>query len=192
MVGNLELSGAGISQVLSGEVAAQSGADYPVEDWNPPVCNDIGARIRSDGVWEANGTPIGRPALVRLFSRILRRDADGSYWLVTPVEKVPVAVADAPFLAVDMAVIGTGTAQQITVHTNVGDVVAIGADHPLRFVADARGGGLKPYVHVRGRLEALFTRALYYDLVELAAPCAPDRDEAGIWAGGIWFELREG
>ena len=140
----------------------------PVDRWNPPYCGDIGMRIRSDGVWLYQGSPIGRLALVKLFSRVLRRDEDGRHYLVTPVEKVDVTVDDAPFLAVEMEVRGDGPARQLLFRTNVDDVVALGPDHPMRFVEEAAAGGLKPYLHVRGRLEALVTRALYYDLVELA------------------------
>ena len=124
--------------------------------------------IKADGVWLYQGSPIGRLALVKLFSRVLRRDEDGRHYLVTPVEKVDVTVDDAPFLAVEMEVRGDGPARQLLFRTNVDDVVALGPDHPMRFVEEAAAGGLKPYLHVRGRLEALVTRALYYDLVELA------------------------
>jgi hypothetical protein len=162
----------------------------PVESWNPPYCGDIGMAIRADGLWTYQGSPIGRSALVKLFARVLRRDADGRHYLVTPAEKVDVAVEDAPFLAVEMQVDGREAAQQLTFRTNVDDIVMCGPDRPLRFVAEAGSGGLKPYVLVRGRLEALVTRAVYYDLVELAVP----RDEAepdrlGIWSGGVWWEL---
>lgn len=165
----------------------------PVESWNPEVCNDIGLAIRADGTWTVAGSPIGRAPLVRLFSSILRRDADGDYWLVTPVEKVPVAVEDAPFLAVEMEVSGEGPSQTLTFRTNVDDVAMAGPDHGLRFVLDPVGGGLKPYVHVRGRLEALVTRALYYDLVELATapdPAAPER--LGLWSAGRFWALEPG
>ena len=95
-------------------------------------------RIRNDGVWFYQGSPIGRKPLVRLFSRVLRKDADGRHYLVTPVEKVDVAVDDAPFLAVEMEVSGSGEAQVLTFRTNVDDVVRCGAQHPLRFVEESR------------------------------------------------------
>ena len=138
----------------------------PVERWNPPFCGDIDMEIRADGQWFYMGTPIGRPALVRLFSTVLRKDEDEKTYLVTPVEKVGIRVADAPFLAVEMSVEGEGEAQAITLRTNLGDLVTVDGDHPLRFET-AVDGGLKPYVLVRGRLEALFTRALTQDLVAL-------------------------
>jgi hypothetical protein len=165
----------------------------PVESWNPPYCGDIGMAIRADGVWMYQGSPIGRMPLVKLFARVLRRDADGKFYLVTPAEKVDVAVADAPFLAVEMQVEGEGEQRTLTFRTNVDDVVKIGPDHPLRFVEEAGSGGLKPYVLVRGRLEALVTRALYYDLVEMAEPREVDgREVLGLWSGGMWFGLEAG
>ncbi len=162
----------------------------PVEQWNPPYCGDIGMRIQADGTWLYQNSPIGRKALVALFSRVLRRDADGRTYLVTPVEKVDVAVDDAPFLAVEMQVENPGRDQQLIFRTNVDDIVRCGPDHPLRFGRDLRNDGLKPYVLVRGRLEALLTRALYYDLVELAVPALVEDTEAlGIWSGGAFFAL---
>jgi hypothetical protein len=125
---------------------------------------------------------------VKLFSRILRKDADGRTYLVTPVEKVVVEVDDAPFLAVEMQVENQGRDQQLIFRTNVDDIVRCGPDHPLRFELEPGSGGLKPYLLVRGRLEALVTRALYYDLVELAE-AGPDGESLGIWSGGAFFPL---
>jgi hypothetical protein len=162
----------------------------PVETWNPPYCGDIGMRIRSDGVWFYQGSPIGRKPLVKLFSRVLRKDADGKHYLVTPVEKVDVLVDDAPFLAVEMEVQGSGRDQALIFRTNVDDVVPCGRDHPLRFVPEPHSGGLKPYLLVRGRLEALVTRAVFYDLIELAVGTDGNpEDAAGIWSGGTFFSL---
>ncbi len=138
----------------------------PVERWNPDFCGDIDMEIRADGTWFYMGTPIGRKQLVRLFSTVLRKDADGKTYLVTPAEKVGIRVEDAPFLAVEMQVAGEGAAQALTFRTNVGDVVEAGPEHPLRFGL-AADGGLKPYVLVRGRLEALATRAVMYDIAAL-------------------------
>jgi hypothetical protein len=159
----------------------------PVDSWNPPYCGDIGMAIKADGTWFYQGSPIGRKPLVKLFSRVLRRDPDGRHFLVTPVEKVDVAVADAPFLAVEMDVTGSGEEQNLIFRTNVDDVVRCDADHPLRFAVEAGSGGLKPYLLVRGRLEALVTRALYYDLVELALE--DDAGVLGVWSGGVRFPL---
>lgn len=137
----------------------------PVERWNPPFCGDIDMRIAADGTWFYMGTPIGRPKLVRLFASVLRRDPD-RFVLVTPVERVGIAVEDAPFQAVEMAVDGEGEDRSVAFRTNVDDLVAVGPDHPLRFEAEA-DGGVKPYVLVRGGLWARVTRALTYDLIEL-------------------------
>jgi hypothetical protein len=161
----------------------------PVESWNPPYCGDIGMRIRHDGVWFYQGSPIGRKPLVKLFSRVLRKDEDGRHYLVTPVEKVDVAVDDAPFLAVEMEVTGADTNQILTFRTNVDDVVRCGPQHRLRFVEEMPGGGLKPYLLVRGRLEALVTRALYYDLVELAVPAKDGTDRLVVWSEGVPFPV---
>ena len=159
----------------------------PVETWNPPYCGDIGMKIRSDGVWLYQGSPIGRLPLVKLFASVLRKDADGRHYLVTPAEKVDVEVADAPFLAVEMEVRGSGREQALVFRTNVDDIVAAGPEHPLRFAVEPGSEGLKPYLHVRGRLEALVTRALYYDLVELAVD---EGGGLGLWSGGARFALR--
>jgi uncharacterized protein len=161
----------------------------PVEQWDPPYCGDIGMRIRADGVWLYQGSPIGRAALVKLFAGVLRKDADGRHYLVTPAEKVDVAVDDAPFLAVEMQVQGAGPAQSLTFRTNVDDIVEAGPAHPLRFAVEPGSGGLKPYLLVRGRLEALVTRALYYDLVDLAV--TEEGRGLGLWSGGAFFPMRD-
>ncbi len=163
----------------------------PVEAWNPPYCGDIGLAIAADGTWLYRGSPIRRPEMVKLFARVLRRDPDGRHYLVTPAEKVDVAVADAPFLAVEMEVRGAGAKQDIVLRTNVDDVVTVGAAHPLRFAVEPGTGGLVPYVLVRGRLEARVTRALVMDLVALADENAA-RDALGVWSGGAWFPLDAG
>ncbi|WP_306118463.1 MULTISPECIES: DUF1285 domain-containing protein [unclassified Roseitalea] len=140
----------------------------PVDRWDPPFCGDLDMEIAADGTWLYLGTPIGRSALVKLFASVLRKDADGRSYLVTPVEKVGIRVADAPFLAVEMH---RGErrdgAQVLTFRTNVGDLVEAGPDHPLRFEIEPETMGVKPYLLVRGRLEALVTRAVTYDLIGL-------------------------
>jgi hypothetical protein len=162
----------------------------PVESWHPPYCGDIGLRIRRDGTWVYRDSPIGRPALVKLFASVLRKDADGRTYVVTPAEMVDVEVEDAPFLAVEMEVQGTGRRQEILFRTNVDDVVSCGHEHPLRFAEQRPGGGLKPYLLVRGRLEALLTRALLHDLVALAVDEPHDHDRvSGVWSGGAFFPL---
>lgn len=146
----------------------------PVERWNPEFCGDLDMEIRADGTWFYMGTPISRPQLVRLFSTVLRKDEDGKTYLVTPVEKIGIRVEDAHFIAVEMQVSGEGETQKLTLRTNVGDVVEVDAEHPLRFVAQAGTGGLKPYVNVRGRLEALVARSVMYELVALGEEIALD------------------
>jgi uncharacterized protein len=181
----------GLEALLKDASSGQGPA--PVERWDPPYCGDIGLEIRADGTWFYQGSPIGRMALVKLFARVLRRDEDGRTFLVTPTEKVDVVVEDAPFLAVEMQVDGTGPDQILVFRTNIDDIARCDTDHPMRFVEEVVSGGLKPYVRVRGRLEALVTRALYYDLVELAVPHpARDPDRLGIWSGGTWWELAAG
>jgi len=176
---------AGLEELLR----CQTGkAPPPVEQWDPPYCGDIGMRIRRDGVWLYQGSPIGRPALVKLFASVLRKDADGRHYLVTPAEKVDVKVDDAPFLAVELEVRGSGRAQSLIFRTNVDDIVQAGPEHPMRFAVEASSGGLKPYILVRGRLEALVTRALYYDLVELAV--TEQGRGLGLWSGGKFFPMQ--
>jgi hypothetical protein len=166
---------------LSAAVNAASAAKGPppVERWHPPFCGDIDMRIAADGTWFYNGTPIGRPALVKLFASILRKDPD-RFVLVTPVERVGIEVEDAPFLAVEMAVEGEGAARRLAFRTNVDDLVRVDSAHPLRFGKD-EAGGVKPYVLVRGDLWALVTRALTYDLVELGE----DREVGGVMTFGV-------
>ncbi len=176
---------------LEALLKAQGGkGPAPVEKWNPPYCGDIGMKIRSDGVWFYQGSPIGRAPLVKLFAGVLRKDDDGKHYLVTPAEKVDVAVEDAPFLAVEMEVRGSGRTQSLVFRTNVDDIVTAGPDHPLRFAIEDKSQGLKPYLLVRGRLEALVTRALYYDLVELAVEDDGGAGRRlGLWSGGSFFSM---
>ena len=161
----------------------------PVERWNPPYCGDIGLEILRDGTWLYQKSPIGRKPLVQLFARVLRKDDDGRTYLVTPAEKVDVTVHDAPFLAVEMEVRDPGLAQSLVFRTNVDDIVTCGPDHPLRFEIEPGSGGLKPYLRVRGRLDALVTRSLYQDLVALAEPSPGDVNVLGIWSGAMFFAL---
>jgi len=159
---------AGLAALIARAAAETGGRGLPpVERWNPPFCGDIDMEIRADGTWFYMGTPIGRAPLVRLFSTVLRKDEDGKTYLVTPVERVGIRVVDAPFLAVEMNASGEGAAQTLTFRTNVGDVIEAGPEHPLRFIIAGENNELKPYLLVRGRLEALVSRAVMYDLVEL-------------------------
>ena len=138
----------------------------PVHLWNPAYCGEIDMRIGADGTWFYQGTPIGRPSLVKLFASILKREGE-KYYLVTPMEKCGIAVDDAPFMAVELQIDDGATGRQLCFRTNVDEWVACGPDHPLRFEPDAATGGLKPYLHVRRDLWAKVTRAVFYDLVDL-------------------------
>ena len=147
-------------------------------------------RIAGDGSWFYMGTPIGRPALVRLFSTILKRE-DGKHFLVTPVEKVGIRVDDAPFLAVEMLMEGEGQKRVLRFRTNVDDWVDCDAAHGLRFKA-AADGGLTPYLHVRADLWAKVTRAVYYDLVDIGEERVVDgRPMFGIASGGKFFAMAD-
>ena len=140
----------------------------PIHLWNPPFCGDIDIEIRRDGSWHYMKSPIGRAPLVRLFSTILRREDDDHYYLVTPVEKVRIRVADAPFLAVAAEIEGEGEGRTIRFRTNVEDEFTLDADHPLRVEIDPETGEPSPYVRVRDRLDALINRAVFYELVNAA------------------------
>lgn len=162
----------------------------PVHLWNPAYCGEIDMRIAADGTWFYNGTPIGRPALVRLFSTILRKDPE-RYVLVTPVERVGIVVEDVPFVAVEMAVEGDGAERTIRFRTNVDDWTAVDAEHPLRFEREPTEG-LRPYVLVRGALWARVNRPVFYDLVELGEEReTPGGRKFGIASAGLFFPMAD-
>jgi hypothetical protein len=165
----------------------------PVERWNPPFCGDIDMKIATDGTWFYQKTPIGRLALVKLFSSVLKREG-GKYFLVTPVEKVGIVVEDAPFLAVEMKVIAPARDVLLPIlrfRTNVEDWVDAGPGHALRFETEATGG-LKPYLHVRRDLWAKVTRALFYDLVALGEERVVDgKPMFGVVSGGEFYAMAE-
>jgi uncharacterized protein len=163
----------------------------PVERWNPPFCGDIDMRIAADGVWFYQKTPIGRPALVKLFASVLKKEGD-KYFLVTPVEKVGLKVDDVPFLAVEMSAGGDDQGRQmLTFRTNVDDSVTAGPGHALRFEPEVTGG-LRPYLHVRRDLWAKVTRAVFYDLVALGEERVADgRRMFGIASAGAFFPMVE-
>ncbi len=160
----------------------------PVHLWNPPFCGDIDMRIAQDGTWFYMNSPIGRKPLVQLFASVLRHDADGRYYLVTPVEKVGIRVDDAPFTAIRMTVAGEGHSQVVSFETNVDDEVTADAAHPLRFAVEHGTDGLKPYVLVRAGLEALVSRALFYDLV---AAGTVEGGWFGVWSAGQFFPMQK-
>ena len=159
----------------------------PVERWNPAHCGDVDIAIAKDGTWFHRGTPIGRKELVRLFSTILRKDPDG-FCLVTPAEKMRITVEDAPFVAVLMDVEGSGRAQQLTFTTNVGDLVTAGPDNRIRVVTGPHTDEPAPYLHVRRGLEARISRAVFYQLADLAVP-GDQQGLLGVWSGGLFFTL---
>ena len=160
----------------------------PVEKWNPSHCGSSGMRIARDGTWYHEGSPIGRPAMVRLFSTILRREPGGGFVLVTPVEKLDIEVEDAPFVAVELKTEGEGKERSLAFRLNTGDLVVAGPKHPLRF--DSAIGGPHPYVEVRPGLEALVARPVYYELADIAI--AEGAEPIGVWSGGIFFPMDQG
>lgn len=161
----------------------------PVHLWDPPFCGDLDMRIARNGTWFYLGTPIGRPALVKLFSTIIRKDGD-DYFLVTPVEKVGITVDDAPFVAVDFDVSGSGRDQVLTFHTHVGDSVTAGPDHPIRVERDPDTGEPSPYILVRANLEALIDRKSFYRLVDIGTTEQHDGVAwFGVWSGGKFFAI---
>lgn len=158
----------------------------PVDKWHPDHCGDSDMRIAADGTWYHQRTPIGRPAMVKLFSTILRREADGTHVLVTPVEKLDIAVDDAPFVAVELQSEGEGRARKLGFRLNVDDWVVAGPQNALRieFAAD---GTPRPYLHVRRGLEALINRPVFYELIELAL--SENADPLGLWSDGAFFPI---
>ena len=161
----------------------------PVHLWNPAFCGDLDMEIRRDGSWFYLGTPIGRPEMVRLFSSILKLE-DGKYYLVTPVEKVGIRVEDAPFVAVDFRVSGSGRDQALTFTTQVGDEVTAGPEHPIRVTLDPESGAPAPYVMVRRGLEARIDRKSFYRLTELGEEAEHEGAAwFGLWSGGAFFPV---
>lgn len=174
--GDKAVSAEGIAAAAS---KAAKGGLPPVHLWNPPFCGDLDMEIRADGTWFYQGTPIGRPAMVRLFSTVLKREGD-SFFLVTPVEKVGIRVVDAPFVAVDADI----APDRITFTTNVGDKVVAGPDNPVTIGGCAAQP--RPYVHVRAGLQALIDRKTFY---RLAAAASEQGGRSGIRSGGVFFPL---
>jgi len=153
----------------------------PVEKWDPSHCGDSEMRIARDGTWFHQGAPIGRPAMVQLFSTILRREPDGGFVLVTPVEKLAIEVEDAPFLAVELKSEGEGEGRTLAFRLNTGELVVAGPENRLRFDAG------HPYLQVRGGLEASVVRPVYYELAEIAL--AEGAKPPGVWSKGAFFAL---
>ncbi|MEE8276127.1 MAG: DUF1285 domain-containing protein [Alphaproteobacteria bacterium] len=147
-------------------------------------------RIARDGSWNYRVTPISRKPLVKLFSTVLNRDKEGRFWLETPQERGQIDVEDAPFIAVEIRATGHGISQILRFRTNLDHEIEAGASHPMRVVTDPAGGGPRPYVLVRDRLDALIVRSVYYELVELAVEGEGERAGAyAVWSGGVFFPL---
>lgn len=157
----------------------------PVDQWNPEHCGHSDMRIARDGIWYHQGSPINRPAMVRLFSTVLRREPDGSHVLVTPVEKLAIDVDSTAFRAIEMQTEESGRHRQIALRLDSGDAVIAGPEHPIRIVASEHGPS--PRVAVRHGLEAELSRAIFYELAEIAL--AEGNEPAGVWSGGAFFDL---
>lgn len=147
-----------------------------------------GIRILKNGTWLYQGTPIGRHNLVKLFASVLKRDENGDYWLVTPAEKGRIEVDDVPFVAVELRARGEGLQCEVSIRTNLDEWVTVGADHPLRVAFD-EDGAPSPYIVVRDHLEARLSRAVYYELAELAMRLPPRDGNYGIWSQGRFFTV---
>lgn len=165
------------------------GSIPPVDQWHPEHCGDMDLVIRADGSWFHEGAPIGRPRLVRLLSTILRREPDGDYCLVTPVERMRIRVEDRPFLIVDAEREGEGDDALWWLTTNMGDRLPLGREHPL-VISETPGSEPVPEVTVRFGLSARFNRNVYYRLIELAEQREQQgKIELGLVSGGIWHPL---
>ncbi|MGN6155583.1 MAG: DUF1285 domain-containing protein [Sphingomicrobium sp.] len=160
----------------------------PVEKWDPPLCGQSGMRIARDGRWFHQGRPITRPAMVRLFSTILRREPDGTHVLVTPVEKLAIEVEGTAFRAVEMRSEGTGSAGRIWLALDTGDALLVGSEHPLSIAETDHGPS--PRVAVRHGLEAELSRPIYYELAQIALD--EGADPPGVWSDGRFFALEGG
>ena len=179
----------GLEAITGALARAGAKGPPPVERWNPPFCGDLDMRIAADGTWFYLKTPIGRPALVKLFASVLKREGD-NYFLVTPVEKCGITVDDAPFLAVELNVENGAEGRVLHFRTNVDDWVACGPQHALRFEPEAGTGGLKPYLHVRRDLWAKVTRTLFFDLVEIGEEREVDgKAMFGVTSMGAFFAM---
>ena len=178
----------GLDRVIAAAKQAPGRGLPPVHLWNPAHCGEIDIVIKRDGLWFHEGTPIGREALVRLFSTVLRKDPDG-FHLVTPVEKMRITVEDAPFIAMRVDRIAKDGGAALRFLTNVGDEVEAGPDNAIR-VEVGEGGEPRPYLHVRRGLEALIARSVFYELVELAEEReTPDGPTLGVASNGAWFPI---
>lgn len=175
--------------------AARSAFDGrpPIEKWQPELSGDIDIHIQRDGTWIYRGSPLAREAMMRLFATILRREDDGEYYLVTPVEKWRLTVEDAPLVAHSVEVQGEGRTQKILLTLNTGETLLIGERHPLRVGTYSESSEPRPVVDVVHGLEARLLTTAYYDLAEQVVPKADDESILGVWSDGNFYELgREG
>jgi len=180
-------TGFDLAAVLKAARAQGDGkGERPVDKWNPDYCGEMDMVIRADGSWWHEGTRITREPMVKLFASILRKDADGETYLVTPVEKIKIEVERAHFIAIRVDVEGEDKNQRVFFTTNLGEVVEAGPDRPIRVEIDAKTQEPTPFVTVRGRLEALLTRSVFYELVEHGVMTD---NEMGIYAAGSYFPL---
>lgn len=156
-----------------------------------PTEESYDIRIARDGTWFHNGDPIRRIELAKLFSTVLKRDEAGDYWLITPVERGRITVEDAPFVAVEMTVSGSGADQVLSFRTNLDQWVEAGADHPIRVATDPETGEPSPYIEIRSRLEARILRPVFYDMVERGETRRLDtgESEVGLWSNKVFFAL---
>lgn len=175
-----DLAGLGLAEIA---LLAEQRKLPPVEKWNPAHCGHSHMRIARDGTWFHEGSPIGRPAMVRLFSSILRREPDGGFVLVTPIEKLDIDVEDAPFVAVEVKSEREGAHRRLAFRLNTGDLAVAGPERPLWLTA-------RPYLTVRTGLEALISRPVYYELAELAL--AEGANPPGLWSDDAFFPLEGG
>lgn len=178
---------ADLSQLSLADIARLAGEakSPPVDSWNPAHCGHSRMRIASDGTWFHEGAVIARPAMVRLFASILRREADGGHVLVTPAEKLDIDVEDAAFVAVELKSEGAGRERSLAFRLNTGDIVIAGAEHGV--VVRDHGRGAHPYLCVRGGLEALIARPVFYELAEIALN--EGAEPPGLWSGGVFLSL---
>ncbi len=176
-----------LSRLSLDEIAALAASmrHPPVDLWNPPLSGHSQIRIARNGSWFHDGTEIRRETMVRLFATILRREADGSYVLVTPAEKQSVEVDDMPFQAVEVKSEGNGQNRTLAFRLNIGDLIVAGEEHPLSF--EGTSDIAEPSLHIRGGLEARITRPVFYELAEMAL--TEENDPLGIWSNGTFFSM---
>ena len=184
-------SGLDLAEIIKTAKAQQAGDGIrPVDKWNPPYCGEMDMVIKADGSWWHEGTRITRLPLIQLFASILRKDDDGRTYLVTPVEKIGIQVERAHFIAIRVDKKGEGDDQLLYFTTDMGDVVEAGPDNPIRVETDPDTLEPDPYITIRGRLEAVMTRPVFYELVDYAQEIdTPEGRQLGVFSRGTFFPL---